>query len=469
MTKHKERVTILIWLSVTAGIRILFFLLNYTGVEDTYGFFDSGVLRLSGGDGVLSSGLAFAYTNALSRLIRVVGSNILAVFVWQLVLEIIALFLIVLAVRNLWGIYTSMVTGCLLSASPILLLYLKICSPEEYFLFYYSIIFYILSTFYAQSRRKSWFRSTLGELSMIFMGYYVGVLCIWNYFGFTALFAMILIVIKNYRIFKDKSHLLLMTDGEELEEKDQIMNVFVQLLMLVIGAVLGGFLTLIKYTGESGYTIEGQFNWWYKQLFTLPERTMDFDTMLALYLVFSVIIGAIGGDIIHSTKRKKKTSDAFIKEVEEVKGNLNEFDLDDEPAFFVTDDGRKVSYLENPLPVPKKHEHKEMEFKSDEEESKSVKFDIMKLLKENKAAVIYDENEDTGARKQYKSMLDDMDEEAFKTRFEAAKKAREKEARPVMPQIGAALLQSGDLDDFEDAELEFDFDINTENDDFDME
>lgn len=34
--------------------------------------------------------------------------------------------------------------------------------------------------------------------------------------------------------------------------------------------------------------------------------------------------------------------------------------------FFVTEDGRKVHYLENPLPEPKKHEAKNMDFDVDE-------------------------------------------------------------------------------------------------------
>ncbi len=398
MTKYRERITILIWLLVTCTIRVLFYLFDYTGVQDAYGLFDSAVIRFETGEAVPVSGLSFAYTNTLSHIIRFFHIDLSGVFIWQLLMELAALTLIVLAARNFWGIYSAIIIGILLSVSPILLIYLKICSPEEYFLFYFSIIFYVLSRFYAYSRRQSWFSSSLGELSVIAMGIYIGVLCIWNYMGFVSFAAVIVIVIKNYQILHDKAHLLEMTDGE-VEEKNRIMNVFAQLLMLVAGTVIGGFVLLIRYTGFTGMTITEEFNWYCSLFRTFPKRTMDFDTYFALYLILSVVIGSVCGAVIHSRKKAKKTADAFIKEVEMVKGN-------DERSFFVTEDGRKVPFLDNPVPGPKQHEHRPM------------KFDLDEIEKENSDLVIFDERVDINYDSLRRSILDVENGESLGVRFD---------------------------------------------------
>ncbi len=393
MSKRRERIIILIWLLVTTAIRVLYYLLDYTGVTDPYGFYDSAILCAEQGEYYTASGLGFAYTNAITTFIRWIGFDMTIIFIWQLLMEIVSLLFIVLAAKNFWGIYSAVIIGCLLSASPILLVFLKICSPEEYFLLHAGFLFFVLSIFYAYSRKKSWFRSTVGELGILLMGIYIGMLCIWNYLGFAAYFAIFFIVIKNYRIIRDKSHLMQLTDGDMIEEKDQIMNVFVQMFMIILGTTIGAFFTLIKYTGYSGYTITEQLAWWAAQFKTLPDRTMDFDTFFAMYLILSVVVGSAAGAIVHKLKKPLKSK---IQKAEEEEMEKSEnYDLGSRrPTYFITEDGKKVDYLENPLAEPPRHEHKEL------------KFDLDELGKQSSDLVLFDETTDINYDNLRKSILD---------------------------------------------------------------
>ncbi|MCR5501904.1 MAG: hypothetical protein K6F53_02755 [Lachnospiraceae bacterium] len=395
LAKKRERITILIWLLFTCAIRVLYYLFDYTGVTDPYGFFDYAILRAEQQEYYTGSGLGFAYTHMLERFVLVFYDDISVVFVWQLLLELIALFLIVLAARNFWGIYSAISIGILLTVSPILLVFLKTCSPEEFFLNRIAILFFVLSVFYDYSRKKSWFRSTAGELLILVMGIYTGMLCIWNYLGFAAFAAMVLIVIRNYRIIKDKTQLLELTDGKEIEEKDQIMNVFVQTFMLILGTALGGFFTLLKYTGYTGYTITEQFLWWTAQFKTLPDRTMDMDTFYALYLVLTVTVGSLAGAVIHKLKKPKAEKQEQIEKKEmEQSENYDLGNKDDRPASFTTEDGREIDFIENPLPGPKPHEHREL------------KFDLDELSRASSDLVIFDETKDINLETLRKSIID---------------------------------------------------------------
>ena len=381
MIKRKDRIIFYIWLFVTTASRILFYLFDYTGVLDTYGFYDSAMIRLEEGEKVLSSGLGFAYTNSAARLLGLFGNKITVIFIWQLILEVVALSLIFWGARIIWSMPATLAMMTLLSLSPSLLVSVKTCSPEQYFLIHFSIVFFIMALFYRHTRLHGWFRSSVEELIVVFIGIYTGVLLAWNYMGFFALFIMIYVVVNNHRINDDKNKILIMTD-EELEEKDQMMRWTGQIFLIFAGAGLGLFFTLMKYTGYSGYTIVGQFIWWKNLFKALPHRAMDFSSDYAVTFLFSFVLCLfvnIAYIFVESKKELERQAELEALRLQDLAGEDNAFTQKRVLGkdYFITEDGREVDYLQNPLPIPrKKHDRV------------SPKFDIDQIARENASAII---------------------------------------------------------------------------------
>ena len=140
MKIKKTPLIILIWCALTTGIRILYYWFTYTPMQDTFGYFDSALLRIETGERLLSSGLGFAFTNALGHLSKIFGTDIAWVFYFQLILEIFALLFLFLGTMNFWSMKAALLSCSLLSVSPVLLEQLRVCSPEEFFLFCYVVI-----------------------------------------------------------------------------------------------------------------------------------------------------------------------------------------------------------------------------------------------------------------------------------------------------------------------------------------
>lgn len=404
MKTKKRPLIILIWWALTVGIRILYYWFTYSPIQDTFGFFDSAIIRLEEGEHLLSSGLGFAFTNVLADLAGIFGTDIGWVFYFQLILEIFALLFLFLGTMNFWGMRAALLSCSLLSISPVLLEQLRVCSPEEFYLFFFSGIFLIMSLFSSYTRHHQWTKSTKNEFIVLLMGAYIGILCAWNYLGVMLLLIMLLIVIRNYRILHDKSKLQGLVERGVIDEEKHIMTVFSQNFILLVGLAAGLFLTLLRYTGFSGLTLAQQFNWWLYLFSFLPAKTMDFDTWIAVYLVVSILLGILLA-VFYNIRAKRRENamleaeemvrpavlaseqafvhrdisvdtsdyvkdDGAITQVSDddsvlkpfrypdgIKPNVtnNENNENNDKEFFVAPDGRKVAYLENPLPVPKKH------------------------------------------------------------------------------------------------------------------
>ncbi len=409
-------------------VRVLYYLFDFKGIQDTYGYFAAAMLSLEEGEITLSSGLGFAYTNALTRGLSLFGTDISVAFLFQFILSTISLLLFYFGARLVWGTYSALGMCSVLSFSPIMLNSLKVCSPEEYIMFHVSVLFFILAFFYVQTKKHTYKRSSLAELFLVVVGFYTGIICAWNYLGFLVLLIMGYIVINNYQIYDDKSKFQEMTEKEDLEEKDQIMNGFIQLLVLLFGAVLGLFFSLLKYTGYSGLVIGEQFRWWFNLFKSLPNRTMDIDSAAVVNILFSFVLALIISTVCLVFEEKHK-NDYLLSQSENITPKEEKEGVD----YFVTDDGRKVSYIKNPLQGPKKHE------------PKTMKFDLDELAKLNQEAMIIESDNDD---KRYS--IKQNDKKVNKVKEEV------NENTASLPQISKENLLEFDLNDLPEID---DFDI----------
>ena len=387
----KNSLIISFWMFGTLSARILYYLFDYTGMSDIFGYYDTAMIKLEEGDRILSSGLEFAYANALSKYLGFFGNDINKVFVWQLILGALALLFYFLGALNFWGMTTALISSSLLSFSPVLIDIIKICSPEEYYMLYLFIGFFALSVFFKYTRNHHWTRCLRNELIVLGVGIYIGVLVSWNYIGILLLVIFFAIVIRNYRIFKDKSWLQFMVDGD-IEEKYQIMSVFSQTVIVFFGIFLGMFFTMLHLTGYSGKGITDQFLWYFGLFKKFPLRTMDFDTICGIWILVAMILSML---IFYLIKlREAREADELMKEQEKSRKELlagekafvdrdeqpveikDEFPSDKKARYFITKEGHRVPYLDNPVPMPEKKKHTGM------------RFDLEELTEENKSAII---------------------------------------------------------------------------------
>lgn len=369
----------------------MYVFLNWNMVTDYYGYYERAMVRAEAGTPILSSGLAYAYTDLLSKLLSLCGNHLQAVLVFQGILQTAALYCFLRAVWCLCGRLAALLSATVLAAIPSVLIATTNVEPFNFYLFHFSVLFLMIGYFYTLSREEGLRRSRICELYLMLMGFYLGVVCIWNYAGFLLLILFAGVLVKTHLSTKE---LIWRQDQDLLQEKDQIMSTFSQVLIVILGILLGMFATLMKYTGISGEVISGQIRWWIGQFRDLPGTCQGLEFKYVIYIVVVILLGMLCnvGQTCYQKRREESTSEdvkipklpEHTEAVEKSTAALEEwrFDLYDDseenwrfpdeltgeekqqenPDFFTAPDGRKVKYLENPLPGPKKHVSRHLDF-----------------------------------------------------------------------------------------------------------
>lgn len=399
MEKKKQRLLPAIWLAVAAVSRILYFLIMQGKALDTYAYVENALGKTGGDEAVFSSGLAYAYGEKISQVLSLFGNNTAYLVGFQTILQIAWLVLLFFAVRILWGETASCVTGTVLLISPYIFRTISVIEPGNYLMLHLAVLLFLFSVFRSQTLKTGWYRSNSGELFLILIGFYLGVVCTWNYMGFGLLAVMAYVLIQNRN---DLSEKIWMQRNLELEEKEQVMPVFSQALIMISGMLVGMFSTLMKYTGLTGWDVWEQLFWWQDQFLAFPGRCQDVSIALAVWLIVAIALG-LGSQyvldyVIKKKEEKKEYEDILKKEEEKSETKITEKKLTEEKIseekpkkqdsdggeeemqdeFFTAKDGRVIKYIENPLPGPKKHVKKEMDFEIhdvEEVESKADDFD----------------------------------------------------------------------------------------------
>lgn len=383
--KKKHILIIAVWIILALAVRTIVHLFGFNGVSDSYGYFDCAILALETNERLISSGLGFAYSNLLSRFISIFGDNINRVFYLHLVLEGGFFLFMLLAIKRFNRFWTAFISCFLLSCSPMLIDMCQICTCEPFFLFWFSVEFYFLGLFANYTRVHHWNRSTPHELIVLFIAILNGILVAWNYMGLVLFIVFLAIQIINYRLLSDKANLQKMVDEEVIEEQ-QIMSGFWQIILYIFGMVLGLFFSLLRYTGYSGYTWIEQFFKYLHRYTLLPKRAMDINTNTAVLLVSIIFISIMIERLfaLHDAKVENELLARRADDVEQAFVDRGLWKEGDSSEYFYTADGRRVNYLENPLPTPSKVKYSDHRFNLDE------------LIIENRRALIFrsDDKED---------------------------------------------------------------------------
>lgn len=434
MKKRKRRASIIIWIVLVAVVRVLYMFLSLNSVTDQYSYFEHAMIRAGESEVQLSSGLSFAYTNTLSKVLLLCGNRIEAAMIFQTVLQLLALYLFLRGVWCIWGRLAAFVSATLLAVMPFSFRAIHNVEPTGFIMFHFALLLFLMAKFYILAREQGWRRSSLCELYLMIFGIYLGVVCTWNYTGFFLVLLFGYILVKNQMLTRE---FIWQQDRELLTEKDQIMSTFSQGMIVFLGVLFGMFITLMKYTGISGDVISGQFMWWLRQYTELPGVCQGTELQYAVGLLVSVVLAIICHTVqlryrsnkeaemllqkINSQKTegtetqtgkqetaasvagtttsektvgettKEPANSGKLQEEEILIGNELHTDTDSASVssekdkqtaihtegeeqmeadgtqndYFVSKDGKKVRYLDNPLPVPKKHVERHLDFDFD--------------------------------------------------------------------------------------------------------
>ena len=402
MNKKKNWLLLLLWFFVAATSRIQYFIFGGRSMLDTYGYFTYAMIRAQKQEPVLNSGLSYAYTRNLSRLLKFTGNLIDAVGIYQLVIQVLWVVLLLAGISMLFGRLAGFVSSGILIVSPWILQSVFSVSPENYFMLHFSALLVLLGYFHDRARKGEWKKKVWQGLYLKLTGFLAGMMCIWNYLGWLLLTVMVYVLICHFKELKSK--ITLQKQEKELKNKERVMKVRTQIWHLLTGLLIGLSATLIKYTGLTGDTIVDQFYWWIHQFQRFPERCQDVSAAFSLWLGGALLAGVLCQAVYCIVKSKKTESvvkeqapevkmqviqdeapndaaeaveEGSIPEAEAVCYKAPEAEVKEQAAepempaeeigdYVVTQDGRKVRLLENPLPVPKKHVKKDMDFDLDE-------------------------------------------------------------------------------------------------------
>ncbi len=396
----------------------------------------------------LSSGIAYTYTEHLSRMLDFVKQSRWGFALFQCLQQTVAYFLLMGGCYLLFGKVTSCIAGFSVALSPWMLQSILELSPENHYFLFFSFTLFLIGIFYRIGKKKGFYRNNFGEGFMMFLGFWLGVMLIYHFFSICLIMFLVWIIARNAPVVaerkaqqKNKLEMERLT-GEETDKdlRYAVMPVSSQILILFSGIFIGAFATLMKYTGFTGYYIGQQFEWWLAH-FSIPQEGIWQD--IALWLIDYLTILMLAGFVIYFVKEReayvrqhpgkenagskikketgKKEKDA-VKATEQTAAQDNlaaenndrisyeskkellsgtvceesddwRFDdeavsdnwrFDDEPAVeeriqenaVKTETEKKVTYLENPLPVPKRHEKKVMDFEKEIKEKEIDKDDF---------------------------------------------------------------------------------------------
>lgn len=381
MKKKTQILLISLWGLAVAGSRILYFWLSRRPIVDTYEYFSNAMIQAEKTGGAFTSGLAYAYTEFLSGLLRFTGNRIEAVIISQMITQILWLIFLFAGIGLIFGKLAAVESTTILAVLPVILDSMLEPSTENFYMLHFSLVLMLLGAFCLLTRKRGWFERRICELYLLAAGFYLGVICIWNYVGFSLILIAGYILFCNYAVLKDK--IRAQREKKEEKPKNYIMGVFYQGFLLLTGMAAGMFATLMKYTGKTGWTFVWQFDWWVSQLRSFPGRCQDISTWLIIVLAVSVFTGILCNAILLNVKRKKAGQAAENTEfLEETPENPNKEEQMEEvhEEYVTTADGRQVKLLENPLPVPKKHVKREMKFDFEYEDDRKKENNIEEKL-----------------------------------------------------------------------------------------
>lgn len=324
----------------------------------------------------LEYGVGDLYAKMLYLLFWLFGNHMLYAAYLQMALQMAALVFFYFALRNLWGFIPAIAAEAALLVFPEFLESLVILNQENLLLFLLCGNLVLAAAVLGRTARK---QNAAGGYAFVILVSGIGAgLCAYLEKLYLAVPAMLLLV------------LLLI---KRPEEATGIQRRRLQVPVYLIGLGLGfGVCLLVKrqITGQQYAAVWAEYD--RVQLsggVFLSGSVMNYASALLLFFVFVAAAAAVViysycekeqilPEIKKSEIKKSEIEKMEIKESElkAVTGQENSRSVQEQLPQETAEEKKTVKYIENPLPVPKRHVKKEMDF-GFEPDSDLMKYDVM--------------------------------------------------------------------------------------------
>lgn len=336
-----------LWGLAVAISRAVSFFLTERTMADTYEYYANAMIQAQEKQQVFSTGLAYIYRENLSGLLQFTGNRIEAAGVYQMILQILWLWLFLAGACMVFGKLAGFISGTMMAVSPWILESIFVVSPENFYMLFWAgaLFFSGLAVKEVPEREKS---GAGNMLCLLAAGFLAGMITVWHFLGLYLLPVFLYAFIRERRRVKRK-------------------------FVLPVGLMLGGLTAFAYIAMAAGKSAAAQAYGWMMELKDLPLRYLNEETELENWLfcamaagiLFRNLSGLIGKDKSRNEEEEtsedaapEDTAEKLPRKVPQKVAAAEE----DPDSYFITGDGRKVKYLDNPLPVPKKHVKKEMNF-----------------------------------------------------------------------------------------------------------
>lgn len=324
----------------------------------------------------LEYGVGDLYAKMLYLLFWLFGNHMLYAAYLQMALQMAALVFFYFALRNLWGFIPAIAAEAALLVFPEFLESLVILSQENLLLFLLCGNLALAAAVLGRTARK---QNAAGGYAFVILVSGVGAgLCAYLEKLYLAVPAMLLLV------------LLLI---KRPEEATGIQRRRLQVPVYLIGLGLGfGVCLLVKrqITGQQYAAVWAEYD--RVQLsgeVFLSGSVMNYASALLLFFVFVAAAAAmviysycekeqILPEIKKSEIKKSEIEKMEIKEseIKAVTGQENSRNVQEQLPQETAEEKKTVKYIENPLPLPKRHVKKEMDY-GFEPDCDLMKYDVM--------------------------------------------------------------------------------------------
>ena len=352
-----------------AGIRGFLLADGHIPLRDDASLYEASMIREEKNEPVMTSGVVFAYTEILTDVLKFTGNKLEAVAVMQLLLQCAAVVLLYFGCFALSGRTAALLEALFFSVFPFFWQLMFAARPENIYLAGFGFLLLLTGLCRQKIKKEGFFRRSRDEILILLTGFVSGVLLIWHLMTVLLIIVYLLVAAFNAekiqerrKSFQNRKNMGLLLKGEP-----EAMGLAAHLLIYLCGIVIGCFVTLLKYTGITGNTLTKQFFWWFHSFTDVQSQGMQ--PFFVLILSGSVF-GAIGIQLMADRVSERKES-ALSDEAEEEKRILAE--QPGNRGGIETVEGKKeektelkkVNYIENPLPGPKKHVKRSFDFKID--------------------------------------------------------------------------------------------------------
>lgn len=337
----RKGLTVFLGLLLVLIIRFWFLFMGQMTVLDDYGYYQASMIQAGDAGPVLTSGAALAYSQSLSAILRFTGNRMDVIVYYHILLQAFSFCFLSLGYRSFFGKASAVLQMLLFSFLPWMSVSVFKISPENYYLFAWSLVCMLLSLVCKREEDKR------GAVLPLLTGMGLGLVCSLHAMGF----ALVLLFLFSAKGRAGK------------------------LVPVLIGTVFGGFLTL---AGDQRILDRGFVDtvaWWGRGVLRIENgRWQDLDLWLPVWL-WSMLAAGVFLKTAQALMSRGKSGRA-AKEAEDgavIKNTDREKEADKMET--TPEDGKKINYIENPLPLPKKHVRRVMEFKLDEKDDFDIEID----------------------------------------------------------------------------------------------